>query len=62
VSLQPDWTLHLLDDVGHVPQIEAPRRTAELLLPFLSSLSPATIDLTTETSSAGPTDLLAGAS
>lgn len=37
-ALQPGWQVHLLDDVGHVPQIEAPQRTAELLLPWLDSL------------------------
>ena len=37
-QLQPDWPVHLLDGVGHVPQIEAPERTASLLLPFLDSL------------------------
>ena len=58
-ELQPDWTLHLLDEIGHVPQIEAPRLTADLLLPWLASLSLASApDLT----GAGPTDLLAGAS
>ena len=56
-QLQPDWTLHLLDGVGHVPQIEAPRLTADLLLPWLASLGPAA-DLSAD----GPTDLLAGAS
>ena len=57
-ELQPTWTLHLLDGVGHVPQIEAPRRTAELLLPWLRPpLEPAP-DLTAP----GPTDPLAGAS
>jgi pimeloyl-ACP methyl ester carboxylesterase len=63
-SLQPDWTLHLLDDVGHVPQIEAPRLTADLLLPWLSSLPAASsaLDLAPELPDAGPTDLLAGAS
>jgi len=61
-ALQPDWTLHLLDDVGHVPQIEAPRRTADLLLPWLSSLPEAHLDLASERTDAGPTDLLAGAS
>jgi pimeloyl-ACP methyl ester carboxylesterase len=57
--LQPDWTLHLLDGVGHVPQIEAPRRTADLLLPWLASLP---VDLAPDLAAAGPTDLLAGAS
>jgi len=62
--LQPDWTLHLLDGVGHVPQIEAPRRTAELLLPWLSSLPAAShhLDLAPDLTGDGPTDLLAGAS
>ena len=63
-ALQPDWTLHLLDGVGHVPQIEAPRRTADLLLPWLSSLTGASLpfDLASDLTAAGPTDLLAGAS
>jgi hypothetical protein len=38
-ELQPGWPVHLLDGVGHVPQIEAPERTAALLLPFLADLS-----------------------
>ena len=59
--LQPDWPVHLLDGVGHVPQIEAPRRTAGLLLPWLASLP---LDVTAGGQSAPPgaTDLLAGAS
>jgi len=61
-SLQPDWTLHLLDGVGHVPQIEAPRLTADLLLPWLSSLPLASLDLAPAHADAGPTDLMAGAS
>ena len=68
-TLQPDWTLHLLDGVGHVPQIEAPQRTADLLLPWLSALPrttatsfPAHLELATDATDAGPTDLLAGAS
>ncbi len=65
LALQPDWTLHLLDDVGHVPQIEAPRLTADLLLPWLSSLPQATLplDLAPDlTAAAGSSDLMAGAS
>ena len=68
-TLQPDWTLHLLDGVGHVPQIEAPQRTADLLLPWLSDLPQAGsapfsahLELATDPTDAGPTDLLAGAS
>jgi pimeloyl-ACP methyl ester carboxylesterase len=52
-ALQPDWPVHLLDGVGHVPQIEAPRRTADLLLPWLGSLP---------TVGAASTGTLAGAS
>lgn len=37
-GLQPGWAVHLLDGLGHVPQIEDPARTADLLLPFLSLL------------------------
>ena len=58
-QLQPDWTLHLLDGIGHVPQIEAPRLTAGLLLPWLATLS---LGSAADLSAAGPTDLLAGAS
>lgn len=56
-ALQPGWAVHLLEDLGHVPQIEAPERTAELLLPFLDTLSAAP-----DVCSAGSTDSLAGAS
>ncbi len=38
-ALQPGWAVHVLDGLGHVPQIEAPRRTADLLLPWLDSLA-----------------------
>ena len=55
-ALQPGWPVHLLDGVGHVPQIEAPARTAALLLPFLDGLGRAA------TSAEPGTDVLAGAS
>lgn len=67
-ALQPDWPVHLLDGVGHVPQIEAPDRTAALLLPFLDALPVPAAGLAPVPRSAGrPTsgpspDLLAGAS
>jgi hypothetical protein len=32
-DLQPGWPVHLLDGVGHVPQIEAPERTAGCCCP-----------------------------
>ena len=37
-ALQPSWPVHLLEGVGHVPQVEAPAETAALLLPFLRAL------------------------
>ena len=57
-ALQPRWPVHLLDGVGHVPQIEDPVRTADLLLPFLASL-PTGADTAPVASSS---DSLAGAS
>ncbi len=50
-ALQPTWRVEVLEGVGHVPQIEAPARTAELVLPFLAGLD-----------GAAPGSLLAGAS
>jgi len=38
-GLQPGWPVHLLDGIGHAAQIEAPQRTADLLLPFLDDRS-----------------------
>ena len=55
-ALQPGWGVHLLDGVGHVPQIEDPRLTADLLLPWLDALArPGSSRVPT-------TDSLAGAS
>lgn len=36
VRQRPDWRLEVLGGVGHVPQIEVPERTAELVLGWLS--------------------------
>ena len=33
----PDWTLAVLPGVGHVPQLEVPRETAELIIDWLGS-------------------------
>ena len=55
-AVQPGWDVHLLDGVGHVPQIEAPALTAELLLPWLDGLARPGASL------APTTDSLAGAS
>lgn len=38
-ALQPDWQVHVLPDVGHVPHIEVPQRTAELVLAWLVQLT-----------------------
>lgn len=53
-ALQPGWRVEVLDGVGHVPQIEAPRRTADLVLSFLETL--------TVTPGGSSDTLLAGAS
>lgn len=34
---RPDWTFQVLDDVGHVPQIEAPGETAHHILRWLDT-------------------------
>ena len=36
--LQPDWPVHVLPGVGHVPQIELPDLTAALMLDWLAGL------------------------
>jgi pimeloyl-ACP methyl ester carboxylesterase len=33
--LRPDWTFVPIPDVGHVPQLEAPERTAEEIFAWL---------------------------
>ena len=60
-ELQPHWPVHLLDGVGHVPQIEAPARTSGLLLPWLDSL-PISLAGDAEQAASGADDSLAGAS
>ena len=37
-ALQPGWPVHLLEGVGHVPQIEVPEQTAQLVLDWLGEL------------------------
>jgi pimeloyl-ACP methyl ester carboxylesterase len=34
---RPEWTLRVLDGVGHVPQLEAPRRFVEVVTSWLDS-------------------------
>lgn len=33
---RPEWTFHLIEDVGHVPQIEQPEATAATILQWLT--------------------------
>ena len=35
--LRPDWTIEVFDDIGHVPQMEAPERTAETIRGWLAT-------------------------
>ena len=37
----PDWTLAVLPGIGHVPQLEAPGETAELITGWLGQAAPA---------------------
>jgi pimeloyl-ACP methyl ester carboxylesterase len=37
-DLRPDWEFHLLDDVGHVPMMEAPRQFLDVVEPWLQRL------------------------
>ncbi len=37
-ELRPDWQLELLDDIGHVPQLEVPDRFVDLVGAWLSRL------------------------
>jgi glycerol-3-phosphate dehydrogenase len=32
---QPKWTLEVLDDIGHVPQLEAPARFVDAVVRWL---------------------------
>lgn len=35
---RPDWRLEVFEDVGHIPQLEVPERTAEAMTAWLTSL------------------------
>jgi pimeloyl-ACP methyl ester carboxylesterase len=37
-AARPDWRLEVLDDVGHVPQLEAPRRFLAVIEPWLEAM------------------------
>ncbi|HJQ84071.1 MAG TPA: alpha/beta hydrolase [Candidatus Binatia bacterium] len=41
VAVRPDWTLEVFEDVGHVPQLEAPGRFADVVLGWLGSVAAA---------------------
>jgi pimeloyl-ACP methyl ester carboxylesterase len=36
VAARPDWRLEVLEDVGHVPQLEAPGRFLGVVEPWLA--------------------------
>ena len=40
-ALRPDWTYREMEEVGHNPQMEAPARFLELMLPWLEAPTPA---------------------
>jgi pimeloyl-ACP methyl ester carboxylesterase len=40
-AARPDWRLELLEDVGHVPQLEAPERFLAAVEPFVERRMPA---------------------
>lgn len=44
-SVRPDWTVRLLEGVGHVPQLEAAPRVVEEIVGWLAGLGPAAADL-----------------
>jgi pimeloyl-ACP methyl ester carboxylesterase len=33
---RPEWTFHLMEEVGHVPQLEEPEATAQIILDWLA--------------------------
>ena len=37
VAARPDWRLEVLDDIGHVPQLEAPERFLALVEPWVAA-------------------------
>ena len=39
VRLRPDWQLNVLDDVGHVPQLEAPEDVVDIIQSWLRNLA-----------------------
>ncbi len=38
--LRPDWTFRVLDDIGHVPQLEAPDTVVDLVEGWLATITP----------------------
>lgn len=39
-ALRPDWRLEVLDDIGHVPQLESPERFLALVEPWVAGSAP----------------------
>lgn len=44
-TLRPDWTVRVLDGVGHVPQLEAAPTVVDEVVRWLADLGPATADI-----------------
>ncbi|HKX25610.1 MAG TPA: alpha/beta hydrolase [Actinomycetota bacterium] len=51
-EVRPDWTLRPLDDVGHVPQLEAPERTADEIRSWLEGPGKAVVERAAEVEAA----------
>jgi pimeloyl-ACP methyl ester carboxylesterase len=51
-EVRPDWTFRPLDDVGHVPQLEAPQRTAAEIWSWLDGRGRAVVERAAEAEAA----------
>lgn len=51
-GVRPDWTFRPLDDVGHVPQLEAPQRTAAEIWSWLDGPGRAVVERAAEAEAA----------
>ncbi len=40
-SRRPDWDFHMMEDIGHVPQLEAPKELMAVVEPWLEATVPA---------------------
>ena len=51
-EVRPDWTFRPLDDVGHIPQLEAPQRTAAEIWSWLDGPGRAVVERAAEAEAA----------